>query len=105
MEPIISLEGVTKRFGSKAAVDNVTVDIQPGRCFAWLGPNGCGKTTLIRMMLGLARPSSGKILVRGYAIPRRSREALSRVGAIVEEPRFYPYLSGRENLRIWAAHY
>jgi ABC-type multidrug transport system ATPase subunit len=105
MEPIIALDGVTKRFGSVAAVDSVTVDIMPGRCFAWLGPNGCGKTTLIRMMLGLARPSAGKIVVRGYEIPRHSRDALSRVGAIVEEPRFYPYLSGRENLRIWAAHY
>src|ERR1700712_918535 len=92
MEPIIALEGVTKRFGQKVAVDNVTVNIEPGRCFAWLGPNGCGKTTLIRMMLGLARPTSGEIAVRGFRIPKQSREALSRVGAIVEEPRFYPYL-------------
>ncbi|MEH3055246.1 MAG: ABC transporter ATP-binding protein [Patulibacter minatonensis] len=104
-EPIIALRGVTKRFGAVAAVDDITVDIQPGRCFAWLGPNGCGKTTLIRMMLGLARPSSGEITVRGYAVPRDARQALSRVGAIVEEPRFYPYLSGRDNLRIWAAHF
>ncbi len=104
-EPIIALRGVTKRFGAVAAVDDVTVDIPAGRCFAWLGPNGCGKTTLIRMMLGLARPSAGEITVRGYAVPRDAPEALSRVGAIVEEPRFYPYLSGRENLRIWAAHY
>jgi ABC-2 type transport system ATP-binding protein len=104
-EPIIALRGVTKRFGSVAAVDDITVDVPAGRCFAWLGPNGCGKTTLIRMMLGLARPSAGEIMVRGYAIPRDARQALSRVGAIVEEPRFYPYLSGRDNLRIWAAHY
>jgi ABC-2 type transport system ATP-binding protein len=104
-EPIIALRGVTKRFGAVAAVDDVTVDIPAGRCFAWLGPNGCGKTTLIRMMLGLARPSAGEISVRGYSIPRDAREAMSRVGAIVEEPRFYPYLSGRDNLRIWAAHY
>jgi ABC-2 type transport system ATP-binding protein len=104
-QPIITLRGVTKRFGSVAAVDDITVDVQPGRCFAWLGPNGCGKTTLIRMMLGLARPSGGEITVRGYRVPRDSRQALSRVGAIVEEPRFYPYLSGRDNLKIWAAHY
>ncbi|MDQ8043160.1 MAG: ABC transporter ATP-binding protein [Solirubrobacteraceae bacterium] len=104
-QPIIELRGVTKRFGSVAAVDDITVDVQPGRCFAWLGPNGCGKTTLIRMMLGLARPSGGEITVRGFRVPRDSRLALSRVGAIVEEPRFYPYLSGRDNLRIWAAHY
>jgi ABC-2 type transport system ATP-binding protein len=104
-EPIIALRGVSKRFGAVAAVDDVTVDIPAGRCFAWLGPNGCGKTTLIRMMLGLARPSAGEISVRGFAIPRDARQAMSRVGAIVEEPRFYPYLSGRENLRIWAAHF
>jgi ABC-type multidrug transport system ATPase subunit len=104
-ESIIALRGVTKRFGAVAAVDDITVDIPAGRCFAWLGPNGCGKTTLIRMMLGLARPSAGEITVRGFAIPRDARSAMSRVGAIVEEPRFYPYLSGRDNLRIWAAHY
>ncbi len=105
MESIIALEGVTKKFGGKAAVDDVTVDVAAGRCFAWLGPNGCGKTTLIRMMLGLARPTAGEIRVRGRRIPQDTRDALSRVGAIVEEPRFYPYLTGAENLRIWAAHY
>ncbi len=105
MEPIIALRGVTKRFGGVAAVDDITVAVAPGRCFAWLGPNGCGKTTLIRMMLGLARPSSGEITVRGHRIPRDARKAMSRVGAIVEEPRFYPYLSGRDNLKLWAAHF
>lgn len=104
-EPIITLRGVTKRFGGTAAVDDITVDVQAGRCFAWLGPNGCGKTTLIRMMLGLARPSAGEITVRGFRVPTDARQALSRVGAIVEEPRFYPYLSGRDNLKVWAAHF
>ena len=104
-DPIITLEGVSKRFGTKTAVDDVSVEVPRGRCFGWLGPNGCGKTTLIRMMLGLARPTSGTVIVRGHAIPERSRMALSRVGAIVEEPRFYPYLSGRSNLSVWAAHF
>lgn len=104
MDPVISLSHVTKRFGHNAAVDDVTIDVPRGHCYAWLGPNGCGKTTLIRMMLGLARPTSGSIQVRGLAVPGRTREALSRVGAIVEEPRFYPYLTGRKNLEIWAAH-
>ncbi|MBJ7348750.1 MAG: ABC transporter ATP-binding protein [Thermoleophilaceae bacterium] len=102
---IISLRGVTKRFGSLAAVDDVTIDVPRGRCFAWLGPNGCGKTTLIRMMLGLARPTAGSIEVRGFSIPHHTSEALARVGGIVEEPRFYPYLSGRANLEVWAAHF
>jgi ABC-2 type transport system ATP-binding protein len=81
------------------------VDVPRGRCFAWLGPNGCGKTTLIRMMLGLAQPTAGRIHLRGCEVPREIRRALSRVGGIVEEPRFYPYLTGRRNLDVWAAHY
>jgi len=101
-EPIIRLEGVTKRFGSKVAVDGVTIDVPRGRCLGWLGPNGSGKTTLIRCMLGLARTSSGTIEVRGQPMPSGSRLALERVGGIVEEPRFYPYLSGRGNLEVWA---
>ena len=100
--PIIRLEGVTKRFGSKVAVDDVTIDVPRGRCLGWLGPNGSGKTTLIRCMLGLARASSGTIEVRGQPMPGGSRLALERVGGIVEEPRFYPYLSGRGNLEVWA---
>jgi ABC-2 type transport system ATP-binding protein len=102
---VIRLEGVTKRFGQLTAVDDVTVDVPAGRCFAWLGPNGCGKTTLIRMMLGLARSTSGNIEVCGYNVPHQTHKALAEVGGIVEEPRFYPYLSGRENLKVWAAHY
>jgi len=104
-DAIIQLEHVSKRFGQKLAVDDVTVDVPRGRCFAWLGPNGCGKTTLIRMMLGLAQPTAGRIHLRGCEVPREIRKALSRVGGIVEEPRFYPYLSGRRNLDVWAAHY
>jgi ABC-2 type transport system ATP-binding protein len=101
-EPIIRLEGVTKRFGSKVAVDGVTIDVPRGRCLGWLGPNGSGKTTLIRCMLGLARSTSGTIEVRGQPMPSGSRLALERVGGIVEEPRFYPYISGRGNLEVWA---
>jgi ABC-type multidrug transport system ATPase subunit len=101
-EPIIRLDGVTKRFGSKVAVDGVTIDVPRGRCLGWLGPNGSGKTTLIRCMLGLARTSSGTIEVRGQPMPSGSRLALERVGGIVEEPRFYPYLSGPGNLEVWA---
>ena len=101
-EPIIRLERVTKRFRSKVAVDDVSFDVARGRCLGWLGPNGSGKTTLIRCMLGLARVSSGSISVRGHAMPGASDAALERVGGIVEEPRFYPYLTGRGNLEVWA---
>ncbi len=101
-DPIIRLDHVTKRFGQNVAVDDVSFEVQPGRCLGWLGPNGSGKTTLIRCILGLARATSGAIEVRGYPIPAQGRRALERVGAIVEEPRFYPYLSGRKNLEVWA---
>ena len=101
-EPIIRLRGVTKRFRTKVAVSDVSFDVTPGRCLGWLGPNGSGKTTLIRCMLGLARVSSGSIEVRGHSMPDEARRALERVGGIVEEPRFYPYLSGRANLEVWA---
>ena len=103
MEPIISCEGVTRRFGGRTALDNVTLEVQPGRCFGFLGPNGAGKTTIIRCMLGLARPTSGRIVMRGYDIADAPTQALSRIGAIVEEPRFYGYLTGRQNLALWAA--
>ena len=101
-DPIITLEAVTKRFGSTAAVSDVSFQVMPGRCVGWLGPNGSGKTTLIRCMLGLARPTTGTITVRGHAVPGDVRQALTRVGAIVEEPRFYPYLTGKANLEVAA---
>ncbi len=104
-EYIIELDRVSKIFGDKAAVLDVSVRVPRGRCFAWLGPNGSGKTTLIRMMLGLAHPSTGTIKMRGFSMPDRQREALSRVGAVVEEPRFYRYLTGTQNLDVWAALY
>jgi ABC-2 type transport system ATP-binding protein len=104
-ETIIALEHVSKRFGSTRAVVDVSFDVLRGRCLGWLGPNGSGKTTLIRCMLGLARVSEGTIHVRGRRMPEDGRRALERVGGIVEEPRFYPYLSGRRNLQVWASFY
>ena len=103
-DPIIRCEGVTRTFGNRTALDNVTLTVEPGRCFGFLGPNGAGKTTLIRCLLGLARPTSGSITVRGFDISREPAAALARVGAIVEEPRFYGYLSGRQNLELWSAY-
>jgi ABC-2 type transport system ATP-binding protein len=101
-DPIIRLAGVTKRFGRTVAVNDVTIDVPRGRCLGWLGPNGSGKTTLIRCMLGLARVTAGTIHMRGSEVPKDVRHALAGVGAIVEEPRFYPYLSGRRNLEVSA---
>jgi ABC-2 type transport system ATP-binding protein len=101
--PAIETVGLTKRFGARAAVDGVELHVPSGCAFGFLGPNGAGKTTLIRMLLGLTRADAGSMRLLGHPVPDERALALRRVGAIVEEPRFHPYLTGRENLRIIAA--
>jgi ABC-2 type transport system ATP-binding protein len=103
VDAVIETQALTKRFGTRAAVDGVDLVVPAGTAFGFLGPNGAGKTTLIRTLLGLARPSAGTIRLLGLPQPARRREALARIGAIVEEPRFHPHLTGRENLQIVAA--
>src|SRR6185437_3650164 len=103
MDTVIETKGLTKRFGGRAAVDRVDLVVPAGAAFGFLGPNGAGKTTLIRTLVGLTQPSSGEISLLGLPQPKRRREALARVGAIVEEPRFHPHLTGRENLWVVAA--
>jgi len=99
----IEARGVTKRFGERTAVDGVDLLVPRGSAFGFLGPNGAGKTTMIRMLLGLTPASAGTMRVLGYPVPAERETALRRVGAIVEDPRFHPHLTGRENLRIVAA--
>jgi len=103
VEAVIEAQQLTKRFGSRAALDGVDLAVPAGVAFGFLGPNGAGKTTLIRTLLGLTRPTSGEIALLGLPQPAKRSEALARVGAIVEEPRFHPHLTGRENLTIVAA--
>ena len=100
---LVETERLTKRFGQRTVVRDVDLRIPAGVAFGYLGPNGAGKTTLIRMLLGLTPASAGSMRLRGLPIPERRAEALSRVGAIVEQPRFHGYLNGRENLGIIAA--
>jgi ABC-2 type transport system ATP-binding protein len=95
----ISTSGLTKRFGSHAAVDDVDLDVPRGAVYGFLGPNGSGKTTTIRMLLGLIHPSDGDIALLGGMMPGNAGDALPRVGALVEGPAFHLYLSGRANLR------
>jgi len=99
----IETQSLTKRFGARAAIDNVDLRVPLGVAFGFLGPNGAGKTTMIRMLLGLTHSSSGSMRLLGLPVPEQRARALERVGAIVEEPRFHAHLSGRENLRIIAA--
>jgi ABC-2 type transport system ATP-binding protein len=102
-EHVVETSRLTKRFGERVAVDAVDLRIPRGVAFGYLGPNGAGKTTLIRMLLGLTSATSGTMRLLGHPIPEQRAAALARVGAIVEEPRFHPFLSGRENLEIVAA--
>lgn len=87
---------LVKQFGSQAAVGGISLDVPRGSVFGFLGPNGSGKTTTIRMLLGLAEPTKGEVLVLGKAVPKQLDAALPDVGALVEGPAFYPYLSGRK---------
>ena len=102
-ELAIETTGLTKRFGARAAIDGVDLQVPRGCAFGFLGPNGAGKTTMIRTLLGLTHASAGSMSLLGRPIPAERAQALQRVGAIVEEPRFHPNMSGRENLRIVAA--
>ncbi len=103
METVIEANGLTKRFGERAAIDGVDLTVPAGVAFGFLGPNGAGKTTLIRTLLGLIQPTSGTVSLLGLPQPAKRAEALARVGAIVEEPKFHPHLTGRENLLVIAA--
>jgi ABC-2 type transport system ATP-binding protein len=100
---VLETFSLTKRFGDRTVVDGVDLHVPRGSAFGYLGPNGAGKTTLIRMLLGLTEATSGTMNVLGRPVPAERGAALARVGAIVEEPRFHPFLTGRDNLRVVAA--
>lgn len=102
-EIVLKTDGLTKQFGKRYAVDGLGLEVQRGDIFGFLGQNGAGKSTTIRMVLGLVRPTSGKIMLLGSDMARASMKALRRTGAIVESPAFYDRLSGRRNLQMFAA--
>lgn len=97
---MIRTQGLTKRYGSIVAVDNLDLDVREGEVYGFLGANGSGKTTTIRMLLGLVLATSGTIEVLGEPMPRRAGAVLPQVGALVEGPAAHGHLSGRTNLRI-----
>lgn len=102
--PAIATTGLVKRFGAQAAVAGIDLAVPRGAVYGFLGPNGSGKTTTIRMLLGLVQPSAGSIDLLGEPMPERGPSVLPRVGSLVEGPAFHPYLSGRANLaRLEAA--
>jgi ABC-2 type transport system ATP-binding protein len=100
---VIRTHGLTKRFGPVLAVDGLDLDVREGDVYGFLGANGSGKTTTVRMLLGLVLATSGSIEVLGRPMPRAGREVLPEVGALVEGPAAYPRLSGRANLALFDA--
>ena len=99
----LSTRGLVKRYGARTALAGLDLSVPSGVVYGFLGPNGAGKTTTMRLLTGLIHPDAGSIEVLGSPFGRRDRRRLFRVGAIIEAPAFYPYLSGRENLRALAA--
>ncbi|MGA8725778.1 MAG: ABC transporter ATP-binding protein [Acidimicrobiales bacterium] len=99
----VEVHGLYKRFGPNAAVNGVELQVPRGCAFGYLGPNGAGKTTLMRVLLGLTHADAGTMSMLGYPVPKDRDKALTRVGAIVDEPRFHQHLSGRENLAMLAS--
>jgi lantibiotic transport system ATP-binding protein len=98
MDHAVVTDGLTKRFHQQVAVNAVNMTVPTGAVYGFLGPNGSGKTTTIRMILGLIRPTSGTVELLGLPMPGSANSALPRVGSLVEGPAFHPYLSGRANL-------
>jgi ABC-2 type transport system ATP-binding protein len=97
-ETVIQLRNVTKKIGGKTIVDHLTFDVPRGEVFGFLGPNGAGKTTTIRMMVGLISMSEGEVLVNGINVNRNFEQAMMHIGAIVENPELYKFLTGYQNL-------
>ncbi len=102
MRPAIVTESLSKRYGSRIAVDSLSIQVERGTVFGLLGPNGAGKTTTIAMLLGLVAPTSGNAYVLDVPVGSQLPLALRKVGTMIESPALYPYLSGAENLHVLA---
>ena len=98
----VHIRNLTKLIGKKTIVNDLSFDIPKGEVFGFLGPNGAGKTTTIRMMVGLISKNKGKVMIDGIDIDKNFRGAMRRVGAIVENPEMYKYLTGYQNLKHFA---
>ena len=101
LEPVLSAEQLTKRFGDITAVDQLSFDLDAGRITGFLGPNGAGKTTTLRMLLGLAEPTEGRALVFGRRYAELERPA-TRIGAVLDSSDLHPGRTGRDHMRVLA---
>ena len=101
-QPALRALALSKAYGKRLAVDHLDLQVDRGELFGFLGPNGAGKTTTIRMALGLVAPTNGSIEILGLEVRHNRSKVLPRVGALVESPALYGYMSGRNNLRAFA---
>ena len=100
-QPALEAENISKVFGDLQAVKDLSLTVNEGDIYGFLGPNGAGKTTSIRMMVGLIEPTAGTARIFGKDIRKNFKQAIRQLGAFVEGPAFYPYMSGRKNLRLF----
>lgn len=99
---ILAAKGLTKKYGNTAVVEDVNLNVKKGRIYGLLGRNGAGKTTIMKMVLGLISISSGEVEIFGVKLKGNEKKIYSRIGSIIETPSFYSYLTGTENLEIFA---
>lgn len=102
---ILRVKNLTKKFGNRVAVDDVSFDVFEGEIFGFLGPNGAGKTTTIRLIAGLAKPDQGNVLICGYSVRNQYEKAIKNLGGIIENPEMYKNFSGLDNLKYFASLY
>lgn len=102
VEPVVKINHLTKRIKKKTIIDDLSFSIYPGEVFGFLGPNGAGKTTTIRMLVGLMSITKGEVIIKGNNIEENFEEAIAEIGAIVENPEMYKFLSGYQNLIHYA---
>lgn len=101
MKNILGIKNVSKKIGKKQILKDITLEVKQGEVFGFVGPNGAGKTTLIKTMLGLYKQDSGSITINGFNIKTEFEKAMENIGAIIENPEMYDYLSGKDNLKIY----
>ena len=105
MEKLVEVKNINKFFGKKQVLKNVSFNICEGQILGFIGPNGAGKTTTIKLLLGLQKIDSGNVLINGFDVEKDFEKAILRVGAIVENPDYYMYLTGRKNLEMISSLY
>lgn len=105
MIPVLEVNHLTKIYGQKRVVNSVSFSVLPGQIFGFVGPNGAGKSTTIRMITGLTPITSGTVRIAGFNVEKNFKQAIAQVGAVVETPQLYPYLSGLQNLKLFANFY